>query len=224
MLAFDSDIGTALKKVLGEDSDTEAKHLANAAKMVRKEMLSVKSNFQGTFEKNCQEESVQSSLISLVKMILYWPNIQDQLKSNTFQVALTIAQLLQFNFFSQRREENASSGRHNRDRETSVPLYVGLSAHALTRKRELVDSFYELGISISYDRVLSISTDIGNEACRRFEGEGVLCPFKLRRELFTTAAVDNMQEGHFVEQGFHSFKIPLQGHVALHGIKSPHSM
>ena len=55
-----------------------------------------------------------------------------------------------------------------------------------------VDSLHKLGVSISYDRVLSISTAVGNSACRRFEQEGVVCPSKLRKELFTTAAIDNI--------------------------------
>ena len=193
LLAFDSDIGIALHRVLEEDDDTEAKHLAAAAAIIRKEMLLTKSNFQGTFEKNCQEDSVPSCLTSLVKMILYGPNIQDQIENNTSQAALTIAQLLQFNCVGrQRKGSTVASIRHLKERETPIPIYVGLSTHALTRKRELVDSLHKLGISISYDRVLSISTDIGNSVCRRFEEDGVLCPIKLRKALFTTAAIDNI--------------------------------
>ena len=77
-------------------------------------------------------------------------------------IALTVAQLLQFNCFFRRHETNSNCGRHSKDRETPVPLYVGLSVHAQTRKRELVDTLLKLGISISYDRVLGISTEIGN--------------------------------------------------------------
>ena len=34
--------------------------------------------------------------------------------------------------------------------------------HAETRKHTLVDKLYNLGLSISYDRVLELSTDMGN--------------------------------------------------------------
>lgn len=45
---------------------------------------------------------------------------------------------------------------------------------------------------ISYDRLLTITTDITNTVIERYESDGVVCPTKLRRELFTTAAVDNI--------------------------------
>ena len=155
-------------------------------------MLAFKSCFKGTFERKCQGDSFPPSLVSLVKMILYGPNIVSQLENSSSQAALTIAQLLQFNCYSCRRETSSNYDRHSKDRETPLPLYVGLSVHAQTRKRELVDTLFKLGISISYDRVLSISTEIGNSVCRRFEEDGVLCPIKLRKGLFTTSAIDNI--------------------------------
>lgn len=217
LLAFDSDIGIALHRILEEDDDTEAKHLASAAAIIRKEMLLRKSNFQGTFDENCQEDSIPSCLISLVKMILYGPNIQDQMKNNTSQAALTISQLLQFNCIGRQRKGTTGKVRHTKERETPVPIYVGLSTHALTRKRELVDSLHKLGVSISYDRVLSISTDVGNAACRRFEEEGVLCPTKLRKELFTTAAIDNIDHNTSsttAQNSFHGTGISLFQNVS----------
>ena len=75
LLAFDSDIGTALQQVCEDDKDTNANYLAKAATIVRKKMLATKSTFKGTFQRQCQENSVPSSLVSLVKMILYGPNI-----------------------------------------------------------------------------------------------------------------------------------------------------
>ena len=71
-------------------------------------------------------------------------------------------------------------------------MYLGLSAHAKTRSRELVDNLYDLGLSVSYDRVMSISTNLGNGVCRRFEEEKVVCPTNLRKGLFTIAAIDNI--------------------------------
>jgi len=119
-------------------------------------------------------------------MILYGPNIESQLENSTSQAALTVAQLVQFNCYFSRRETNSNCDRQSKDRETPVPLYVGLTVHAQTRKRELVDTLFKLGMPISYDCVLGISTEIGNSVCRRFEEDGVLFPIKIRRGLFTT--------------------------------------
>ena len=51
---------------------------------------------------------------------------------------------------------------------------------------------FQLGLSISYDRVLGISTQLGNGVCQQYQTENVVCPLKLRKELFTVAAVDNI--------------------------------
>ena len=53
-------------------------------------------------------------------------------------------------------------------------------------------NLYDLGLSVSYDRVLSISTDLGKGVSRRFEEEKVVCPTNLRKKLFTTAAIANI--------------------------------
>ena len=91
LLTFDCDIGTALQRVCEEDRDTDANYLAKAATIVRKEIL-----LRGH---QCQENSVPPSLVSLVKMILYGPNIESQLENCSSQAVFTVAQLLQFNCY-----------------------------------------------------------------------------------------------------------------------------
>ena len=71
-------------------------------------------------------------------------------------------------------------------------IYAALKIHGTTRDKSLIETFYKLGICISYDRLLSISTEITNSVIGRHEREGVVRPSKLREGLFTTAAVDNI--------------------------------
>ena len=71
-----------------------------------------------------------------------------------------------------------------------VPTYIGLMLHAHTRKRELVDRLEHMGISISYDRVLSLSAQLGNSACSLYHQVQVVCPPKMRESIFTTAVVE----------------------------------
>ncbi len=80
------------------------------------------------------------------------------------QATLSIAQLLQYNS-SVRRRVGSTSIRHNKTRETPVPIYVGLTVHAISRKRDLIDTLFDLGLSISYDRVMEISTAMNNHVC-----------------------------------------------------------
>ena len=155
-------------------------------------MLGTKCSFTRTFNDSCQHESVPPILVSLVRMILGGPNIEAQ-SSNSVesQTTRTISQLLQFNCAIRRRKDTTATY-HSSDREPPLPVYLEIIIHAETRKRGIVDKLFNLGLSISYDRVLNISTAMGNSICERFKHDDVVCPAKLRSDVFMTAAVDNI--------------------------------
>ena len=48
------------------------------------------------------------------------------------------------------------------------------------------------GVSVSYDRVLQISQQLGEAVVNRVAVEGLVCPSVLQNGIFTTAAVDNI--------------------------------
>ena len=77
----------------------------------------------------------------------------------------SITQLLVFN--AVKRCRHAVSVRHDRERDGApLSLYLGLLLHNThkTRKRELIDNLFDNGLSVSYDRVLQLSTDEANRA------------------------------------------------------------
>ena len=191
LLAFDSDMGYAIHKFCDEDYDSEAICLAKAAKIVRRDMLELRAMFTGSFDQDCQQKSVPKSLLALVDMIHNGPNIADHNSPNMSQATLSIAQLLQYNTFARRRP-GSNAIYHMKGRETPLPIYMGLTLHAKTRKRDLVDTLFSLGLSISYDRVLEISTAMNNRVCELYMSDNVVCPPNLREGLFCTAAVDNI--------------------------------
>ena len=117
-------------------------------------------------------------------MIEHGADIKSQIEHGTTKSDLAIAQLVQYNCFAKYKED-ASTHRHSKDRQTSFTNYVGLSVFVKTRKRHLVDMLHENGLSISYDRVLEISR-------RNYIEEGVVCPPMLKKGLFTTSAMDNI--------------------------------
>ena len=45
---------------------------------------------------------------------------------------------------------------------------------------------------MSYDRVLDINAEIGDAAVSKYTRGGVVCPPELRKGLFTTSAMDNI--------------------------------
>lgn len=107
------------------------------------------------------------------------------------QVTLSVAQLLQYNLCIRRRA-GSSGTRHIKARETPVPIYVGLTVHARTRKRDLIDTLFDLGLSISYDRVMEISTAMNNRICEQYHDQNVVCPPNLQQGSLVTAATDNI--------------------------------
>ena len=58
LLAFEEDIGNALKSVSQNDYDGDALVLKQAAAIVRKEIFNRKYVFDGQFLKTCQQDSV----------------------------------------------------------------------------------------------------------------------------------------------------------------------
>ena len=98
-------------------------------------------------------------------------NKHDTGRSHYYYRSLSITQLLNFNSIKHRRKEStteAISVRHSTAQETPVPTYVGLTLHGHTRKKELVDRLYHLGLNISYDRVLRLSAQVGNRVCKQW--------------------------------------------------------
>lgn len=192
LLSFSDDVGNALRDACVDDCDDEAICLAKAAQIIRRDLIGVQTQFDGSsFPQGCQEEAVPKSLVSLVSMILDGPNITRRDGDESRQATLSIAQLLQYNS-SLRRRRGSTSIQHSKSRETPLPIYLGMMIHGRTRKRELIDILFHLGLSISYDRVLEISMDTAISAAQQYESEGVVCPLILRKNLFTTAAVDNL--------------------------------
>ena len=102
-----------------------------------------------------------------------------------------MAQLLQFNCYSKFRK-GCKTSRHSKDRETPFPIYVGLSVYGKTRMKSLIEILHEHGLSISYDRVLELSSQLGDAAVNMYMADGVVCPSVLRKTIFTTAAMDNI--------------------------------
>lgn len=108
-----------------------------------------------------------------------------------------------------------STTRHSQEWEAPLPIYLGMMIHTKTRKRELVNILYELGLRISYDRVLGISTELGKKICHHYRMEKAVCPPQLKGGLFTTAAVDNIDHNPSstsAHDSFHGTGISLFQH------------
>ena len=102
-----------------------------------------------------------------------------------------IAQFLQNNCFSKQKEQ-ATTHQHSKDRETSLPAYIGMVVYAKTKKRNFEEVFCDYNISISYDRVLEIPAQLWDGTITMYVEEGVVCPAVLKKGLFTTVVMNNI--------------------------------
>ena len=107
---------------------------------------------------------------------------------------------------------------HSKTRETPLSVYLGALLHFQTRKKDLVDKLFHLGLCISNDRVLEISSNLANTLCQIYEEEGSVCPLTLKNDIFTTAAVDNIDHNPSsttAKDSFHGTSLSLFQHPTL---------
>jgi hypothetical protein len=177
-------------------------------------MLSHKWALEKTLNGDSIEEAVPASLLEFVCMLEHGADIKSQIRYGASKPNLALAQLLQYNC-SARHNEGVKTHRHAKDRETPFPVYVGLSVYSRHRNRKLVEMLYENGISISYDRVLEISAQLGEAVVNQYVEDGVVCPPTLRKGLFTCSAVDNIDHNptsSTAQTSFHGIGISIFQH------------
>lgn len=188
LIAFKKDVSSVLSDA---SKYNEAIHLAKAANIIRKEMLNHKTKFDNEFHEGFVEESIPPTLLQFICNIEHGVDIKSHLNHGVFKSDIAIAQLLQYNCYN-KCTYGAATHRHSKDRETPFAVYIGMTVFAKTRKRQLIDMLHENGISISYDRVLEVSALLGESVVNQYVADGVVCPPILRKGLFTTSAMDNI--------------------------------
>ena len=129
--------------------------------------------------------------------------------------------MLQYNSCVRRRLGSTGSN-HSKDRETCIYRYM---IHGHTRKRELVDILFHLGLSISY-RVLDISTWLLQQL-NSMNLTKLYVHSSCEKQAFTTAAVDNLDHNPSsptAHDAFHGTGISLfQRATESDGIMRPKS-
>lgn len=185
------DFDVQLWKACGCDAESDAFTLAQAARIVRKEMMDTRPDLTDNIPEN-GEAAVPHSLITLVAMLLYGANITEQLLLTKTQALLSICQLLLFN--SSYLSEKQTQTSRVKPCEPILPLYLGILLHKNTPKRELLQKFFDLGLSASYDRVLEISSDKKAKVCSYYERLNSLQVPQLKKSKFATSALKNVKK------------------------------
>ena len=73
---------------------------------------------------------------------------------------MTISQLLGQNIVKRTRDNTTG---FLKSRESPLGIYTAMMVQAKTRKKGIVDEFYDLGLPIPYSRLWGISVPLGNK-------------------------------------------------------------
>ena len=130
------------------------------------------------------------------------------------QAALTVAGLITYNIRTIKRPRitNLDNRHHDKEKETSVNIYVGLKLYSTVRSRTLIDCLFQLGICISYDRILSITKSLYEALRTTFYPYKIFLPTNLKKGCFTVSAKDNIDKNataSLVKSHFHGTCISL---------------
>ena len=98
LLMFIDHIGVGIKNARNNAEELKAVILAKAAQIVRRDMFDdTIVGFNGSFDPNCQENSVPQKLKALVNMVLKGSIITQQNMNECNTASLTISQLMWYN-------------------------------------------------------------------------------------------------------------------------------
>ena len=90
------------------------------------------------------------------------------------------------------RESNAESVvRHSRDKECPINRYISLNLYSIVRSNSFVQILFQLGIVLSYDRILSFVNEVSQVVKDLHSGDKVLHS-TLRMGIFTSFIDDNL--------------------------------
>ena len=98
------------------------------------------------------------------------------------------------------------------ERETSVSIYVGLKLYSTVKSKTIIDNTFNLGMCISYPRILSITKSIYEALCKSYARHGIFLPSNLKKGCFVILIKDNIDKNasaHLVHSHYHGTSISL---------------
>ena len=142
-------------------------------------------------------------------------NVKEQ-EHKESQPCLTVSQTVLFNA----KKQSSSSLRPSALREPPLPIYLSLNIQALTRCKKLITELYQLGLSMSYDRLMEMEDWLATAVSKQFKEDGFVSPVCLKKGLFSVGALDNLDHNpssttatsSFHGTGISVFQFPRECH------------
>ena len=142
-----------------------------------------------TMNKIDQVNSMPIHLLTLVSILIDGLGVSNRQFS---QPALTMAQLIQTNFHKNKNHDTQQSRKILKKKETPVALYSTLNIYGTFRSKTVIDNFFNLGLRLSYDRILEFTKKLSDVQIENYELTGVFSPNPLRKSIFTVVAKDDI--------------------------------
>ena len=212
------DVYIAHKKTVGAEgaqtsclqvTEDEAKNIVEMGLMLRKYILLQQMPFNGSFTSTCLTEPVAKPLQTLLDVLIQGSGSVEQNEENraTINARVRVAAMLQSN--AAKQSIQALTLYQRKERETPFPLYVGLKLHRNDRNKGIIND--ALGMSVSYERVMDVRRGLACAMSRQFAVDGVVVPSNMKRGVFTTGGVDNIDVSGQFE--LHGTAISLTNHL-----------
>lgn len=77
--------------------------------------------------------------------------------------------------------------------------------HGEARLKKHIENVHQVGMSVSYDRVMGVKRAVARAICKRQAEDGVVLPTNMRRNVFVIYDMDNLDsrsKGNFSQTNF----------------------
>ena len=177
---------------------------------IRGDIFQRKNSFDGTLNSKSQDEYISPFLLALMSMLI---DGEVNMEGRCSQAVLTLSGMVTYNARKLKKSTRSLNRRHHKkERETSVTMYVGLKLYSTVRSKTIIEYLFHLGISISYDRILSITKSIYEVLRRNYVRHGIFLPRNLRKGCFVILVKDNIDKNasaNLVHSHYHGTSVSL---------------
>lgn len=189
------------------DTDFEMKTLFDAAAIIRKSINNCKKwKLTGSLE---TPDDLPPELYSFYRWVIQGPNHEMSAAKKSDEVHKRAMALLQTTIYmglTNRQVENKKSLTLRSTSDMPQQLAVGLAVHQAVRSKELVQMLHGFGMSVDYDRILRVESQIEASVIDRMDmNDGIYIPPDnvLGRHVFF--AVDNSDFAEDTPDGKNTF-------------------
>lgn len=160
--------------------DDEMKILFDAAALIRKSIKKCKKwVFSGSFD-NITDENVPMELYSFFRWVIQGPFDLLSLEKKSSEVhkrAMSLTQSTVSMCLSDRQLRHKKSDTTRLTAEMPQQLAIGLAVHQAVRSKELISLLHGCGMSVDYNRILRVESQIESSVIERMEqNDGVYLP------------------------------------------------